>query len=65
MVFKRTGHNPQGADVRYIYHGNDGTSFPWNDTAQLNYLHAEVREQVIQTILKVARRPPSFDLMLR
>jgi glycosidase len=40
---------------KYIYHGNDGTSMPWNDTAQLNYLNAEVREAVIQTILHVAR----------
>ena len=31
---------------------------PWNDTAQLNYLNAEVREAVIQTILEVARRFP-------
>ena len=23
------------ASARYIYHGNDGTSMPWNDTAQL------------------------------
>jgi glycosidase len=45
-------------DVRYIYHGNDGTSFPWNDTAQLDYLKADVREAVIQTILEVARRFP-------
>ncbi|HEX7286476.1 MAG TPA: alpha-amylase family glycosyl hydrolase [Candidatus Angelobacter sp.] len=45
-------------DTRYIYHGNDGTSFPWNDTAQLNYLKAEVREGVIQTILHVARQFP-------
>ena len=44
--------------ARYIYHGNDGTSMPWNDTAQLNYLNAEVREAVIQTILAVARRFP-------
>jgi hypothetical protein len=43
---------------RYIYHGNDGTSMPWNDTAQLNYLMPEVREAVIQTILSVARRFP-------
>ncbi len=42
----------------YIYHGNDGTSFPWNDTAQLNYLSGAVREQVIQTILQVARQFP-------
>ena len=25
---------------RYIYHGNDGTSFPWNDTAQLDFSQA-------------------------
>ncbi len=45
-------------DQQYIYHGNDGTSFPWNDTAQLNYLSGAVREQVIQTILQVARQFP-------
>jgi glycosidase len=43
---------------RYVYHGNDGTSFPWNDTAQLDFSSAEVREEVIQTILAVARRFP-------
>ena len=43
---------------RYIYHGNDGTSFPWNDTAQLDFSSAIVREQVIQTILAVAHRFP-------
>lgn len=42
----------------YIYHGNDGTSMPWNDTAQLNYLDPNVREAVIRTILDVARRFP-------
>jgi glycosidase len=45
-------------DRRYIYHGNDGTSFPWNDTAQLDFSQAAVREQVIRTILDVARRFP-------
>ncbi|MGQ9805911.1 MAG: alpha-amylase family glycosyl hydrolase, partial [Chlorobiales bacterium] len=45
-------------EVKYIYHGNDGTNMPWNDTAQLNFLKAEVREQVIQTILSVARMFP-------
>ena len=44
--------------VHYIYHGNDGTRMPWNDTAQLNYLHAEVRAAVMQTILAVARKFP-------
>ena len=28
----------------YIFHGNDGTSMPWNDTAQLNYLNPETRK---------------------
>ncbi len=45
-------------DERYIYHGNDGTRMPWNDTAQLNFLKEEVREAVIQTILRVARKFP-------
>ncbi len=56
VVFKREDFRT--GDTRYIYHGNDGTSMPWNDTAQLNYLIPEVREQVIQTILKVARLSP-------
>ncbi len=53
VVFKRV--DKWTGDTKYIYHGNDGTSFPWNDTAQLNYLKPEVREAVIQTILHVAR----------
>ncbi len=56
VVFRRRDHRTGHVD--YVYHGNDGTSFPWNDTAQLNYLSAAVREQVIQTILKVARLFP-------
>jgi hypothetical protein len=56
VVFQRRD-NASG-QTEYIYHGNDGTSFPWNDTAQLNYLRADVREQVIQTILHVARMFP-------
>jgi len=44
--------------IRYVYHGNDGTDLPWNDTAQLNFIREDVREQVIQTILKVAKRFP-------
>ncbi len=49
---RRTGHTD------FVYHGNDGTTFAWNDTAQLNYSKAEVREQVMQTILEVARLFP-------
>ena len=56
VVFQRRDH--WSGDTRYIYHGNDGTSMPWNDTAQLNYLNPEVREAVIQTILHVARMFP-------
>jgi glycosidase len=56
VVFKRVDH--WTGNTKYIYHGNDGTSMPWNDTAQLNYLKSEVREAVIQTILQVARRSP-------
>jgi len=43
---------------RYIYHGNDGTRMPWNDTAQLNYLRPDVREAVLQGILEVSRKFP-------
>ena len=56
VVFKRVDH--WTGDTRYIYHGNDGTSMPWNDTAQLNFLDPNVRETVIQTILNVARQFP-------
>ena len=43
---------------RYIYHGNDGTRMPWNDTAQLNYLRPDVRQAVMQGILEVSRKFP-------
>src|SRR5664279_2904030 len=56
VVFKRADR--WSGEARYLYHGNDGTSFPWNDTAQLDYLRADVREAVIQTILHVARQFP-------
>jgi glycosidase len=54
VVFKRVDR--WTGSERYIYHGNDGTSMPWNDTAQLNFLDPQVREGVIQTILSVARK---------
>ncbi len=44
--------------TQFVYHGNDGTTFAWNDTAQLDYSKAFVREHVIQTILQVARLFP-------
>ncbi len=56
VVFKRIDR--RNWKETYIYHGNDGTHMPWNDTAQLNYLNPQVREAVIQTILHVARKFP-------
>ncbi len=54
VVFKRLDR--RSGQTQFIYHGNDGTSMPWNDTAQLVYLNAQVREEVIRTILGVARK---------
>src|SRR5438034_5070089 len=56
VVFKRVDRG--SGEERHVYHGNDGTSFPWNDTAQLDYLRADTREAVIEPILHVARQFP-------
>ena len=56
VVFRRRDRRTD--DERFIYHGNDGTFLPWNDTAQLDFIQAEVREAVIEVILEVARRSP-------
>ena len=48
--------------VRYVYHGNDGTSFAWNDTAQLDYSRPDVREAVTQTILRRGAQVPHHPL---
>lgn len=56
VVFKRVDNS--SGDVRYIYHGNDGTGMPWNDTAQIDFLSPVAREEVIQKILNVARNFP-------
>jgi hypothetical protein len=56
VVFKRVD-NATG-DTRYIYHGNDGTGMPWNDTAQIDFLNPQAREAVIQEIIHVARNFP-------
>ena len=56
VVFQR--RDKYTGECRYIYHGNDGTHMPWNDTAQLNLLNPEVREALIQTIMHVARKTP-------
>ncbi len=56
VVFKRVERAT--GEVAYVYHGNDGTVMPWNDTAQLDFTRGDVREAVIQTILHVARHSP-------
>ena len=56
VVFKRVDNTT--GDVRYIYHGNDGTGMPWNDTAQIDFLNPAAREAVMQEILHVARNFP-------
>lgn len=52
VVFKRVDFHT--GDVRYIYHGNDGTMMPWNDTAQIDFLNPAAREAVIQEIVNMA-----------
>ena len=56
VVFKRV--DTATGDTRYIYHGNDGTGMPWNDTAQIDFLNPVAREEVMQEILHVARNFP-------
>ena len=56
VVFKRVDHYT--GDTKYIYHGNDGTSMPWNDTAQLNFLNANAKEAIIQTVISIAKQFP-------
>lgn len=52
VVFKRLDRHT--GEVRYIYHGNDGTGMPWNDTAQIDFLNPAAREAVKERILHVA-----------
>ncbi len=56
VVFKRVDN--QTGDTRYIYHGNDGTGLPWNDTAQIDFLNPTAREAVMKEILHVAQNFP-------
>jgi len=55
VVFRM--HDRKGRQ-RYVYHGNDGTHIPWNDTAQLDFLQEKVRRIVMDQIRGVARRVP-------
>lgn len=53
VTFRLT--DKRSGQVRYVFHGNDGTTMPWNDTAQLDFLNPDTREAVIQKIIHVAR----------
>ncbi len=52
VVFRRVDRAT--GEVRYVYHGNDGTGLPWNDTAQLDYLNPDARRAVLEAIVDVA-----------
>jgi glycosidase len=60
VVFRRTA-TATGA-TRYLYHGNDGTGLPWNDTAQLDLLEPATRRALVDEIVAVARRVPILRL---
>lgn len=55
VVFRMRDRNGRR---RYVYHGNDGTHIPWNDTAQLDFLQEKVRDTVMDEIRGVARQVP-------
>ncbi len=56
VTFQRRDLNT--GETHYIFHGNDGTSMPWNDTAQLDFLNPKTREMVYQQIKHVAMNFP-------
>jgi len=60
VVFQRVDR--KSGEKRYLYHGNDGTSLPWNDTAQLDYAQPEVRQLMIETIVAAAKSFPVLRL---
>jgi hypothetical protein len=56
VVFRRVDRATGRAT--YVYHGNDGTGMPWNDTAQIDFLKPAARDAVKERILHVARNFP-------
>ncbi len=56
VTFRR--RDKRSGNTKYIFHGNDGTSMPWNDTAQLDFLNPATREAVYQEIRHVAQNFP-------
>ena len=56
VTFRRI--DKRSGETKYVFHGNDGTTMPWNDTAQLDYLNPITREAVIEKIIHVAQNFP-------
>jgi glycosidase len=56
VVFKRVDFTT--GKTTYIYHGNDGTNMPWNDTAQIDFINPDARAAVKERILHVAKNFP-------
>ena len=60
VVFQRVDRAT--GDSRFIYHGNDGNSLPWNDTAQLDFSREDVRQALIDEIVEAAQSFPILRL---
>ncbi len=56
VVFERLDRAT--GERRYLFHGNDGTGLPWNDTAQVDFLDPDARRAVVDTVVAAARRFP-------
>ncbi|NCG20829.1 MAG: hypothetical protein GWP91_17615, partial [Rhodobacterales bacterium] len=54
VVFER--FDVQTGEKSYLYHGNDGTTMPWNDTAQLDLTLPAVRRALIDTVLGLTQQ---------
>ncbi len=60
VVFQRVDRST--GETRFIYHGNDGNSLPWNDTAQLDFSREDVRRALIEQIVDLAQEFPILRL---
>lgn len=60
VVFQRVDR--RSGEVRFLYHGNDGSSLPWNDTAQLDYSREDVRRALVDQVVRLAAEFPILRL---
>lgn len=49
-------------ELYFIYHGNDGTHVPWNDTAQLDVTNPKTRKLMIAKMRRIKRLTPTIRL---